>query len=70
MSRSVQVSTGSGLLPAALTCTFFVCKVTGYINWPWIWVFSPIWIPLSIVFGALGVAALVILFIKLLETFR
>ena len=70
MTRSVQVYSGSGILPAALTCTFFVCKVTGLINWPWIWVFSPIWIPLVFVFGVLAIVALVFLFAKLLEFTR
>ncbi len=27
-----------------LTILFIVLKVSGIISWPWIWVFSPIWI--------------------------
>lgn len=26
---------------------FLVCKLTGQIAWPWLWVLAPIWIPLS-----------------------
>lgn len=32
-----------------LTILFVGLKLTGYINWPWIWVLSPIWIGLLIV---------------------
>lgn len=28
----------------ALTLVFFILKITHYITWSWIWVFSPIWI--------------------------
>ena len=27
-----------------LTIVFIVLKLTGYINWSWLWVLSPIWI--------------------------
>lgn len=28
----------------ALTIAFIVLKLIGKINWPWIWVISPLWI--------------------------
>jgi len=31
-----------------LTVLFIGLKLTGYINWSWWWVLSPIWIPLVI----------------------
>lgn len=31
-----------------LTVLFVGLKLTGYIDWPWIWVVSPIWISLLI----------------------
>lgn len=27
---------------------FLVLKFTGFIDWAWIWVFSPLWIPLAL----------------------
>ena len=33
----------------ALTLLFIGLKLTGYINWSWIWILSPIWIPLVVV---------------------
>lgn len=32
-----------------LSIVFLVLKLTGYIDWKWIWVFSPIWISFLIV---------------------
>ena len=31
-----------------LTLVFITLKLTGQINWNWIWVLSPIWISISI----------------------
>lgn len=32
-----------------LTIAFIVLKLCGVIKWAWIWVVSPIWIPIAIV---------------------
>ena len=40
-------NTGPGFL--GFLCLFFIAlKLTGHINWPWIWVLSPIWIYLAV----------------------
>lgn len=31
-----------------LTIAFIVLKLCGVIAWPWVWVVSPIWIPIGI----------------------
>ena len=31
-------------LVTALTATFIVLKILGYINWSWVWILSPLWI--------------------------
>jgi hypothetical protein len=33
---------------SALTITFIILKLTGYIEWAWVWVLSPMWIPLAL----------------------
>lgn len=38
---------GIGFL-GLLTIVFIVLKLTGYIVWSWIWVLSPLWIPLGL----------------------
>lgn len=40
---------GAGLsLADVLTVVFVVLKLVGVINWPWIWVLSPLWISIGI----------------------
>ena len=38
-----------GYLPLILFVIFLGLKLTGVITWGWIWVFSPIWIPIILV---------------------
>lgn len=35
--------------PGTLTIIFLVLKLTGVINWPWVWVLSPVWITIGLV---------------------
>lgn len=57
-------STGSGIgVTGLLLVAFIVLKLCKVINWSWLWVLSPLWIPLSLVLGVLfvwGIIALVI----------
>lgn len=39
-----------GYLPLILFVIFLGLKLTGVITWDWIWVFSPIWIPIILIF--------------------
>lgn len=55
--RKSSGSSGIGF-SGLLTVAFIVLKLCGVINWPWIWVISPIWISLLI-----AIAAVIILFI-------
>lgn len=34
-----------------LTLIFITLKLIGKITWPWLWVLSPLWIPLAALFG-------------------
>ena len=59
MQKDKEVKTvGLGFVDA-LTLLFIVLKLTGQIDWNWIWVLSPIWISISF----LAVLAIVILLI-------
>lgn len=54
MSNSSSGSSSAGISTTGLLGVLFVgLKLTGYINWPWLWVLSPFWIPLVIVLGVL-----------------
>ena len=59
-NNSSSSSSGIGF-PGLLTVLFIGLKLTGYINWPWIWVLSPIWISASIVFAIILVIAAIAL---------
>lgn len=44
-----------------LAVAFIVLKLTGVINWSWLWVLAPIWIPTGIVLAAIVVVLIVVL---------
>ena len=46
---SVNVNGGVGFI-GLLTLVFIALKLTGHINWSWLWVLSPLWIS-----GLLGI---------------
>jgi hypothetical protein len=46
-------NTGGGWFLSALALVFIVLKLLGKITWSWIWVLSPIWIPLVLFIFAL-----------------
>jgi hypothetical protein len=47
MSNSSSSSGGIGFA-GLLGVAFIVLKLTGHISWSWLWVLSPLWIPLGI----------------------
>lgn len=54
MASSGGSSGGIGFA-GLLTVAFVVLKLTGYIDWSWWWVTSPMWISLLLVLAILGV---------------
>ena len=50
-----------------LAVAFIVLKLTGVINWSWLWVLAPIWIPTAITL-AIIVTVLIVVLVK--ETLR
>jgi len=44
-----------------ITLILVILKLTGVIDWSWVWVASPIWIPIALVFFILAVALGVVL---------
>lgn len=36
--------------PSALSLLFIGLKLTGYIDWSWLWVLSPLWITFVLIF--------------------
>lgn len=61
MSDKVQVSSSGIGFGGLLTVLFIGLKLTGYINWSWLWVLSPLWLPLAVVLGFVAVCAMLAL---------
>ena len=50
MSNSGINNTSGGIgFCGALTIVFIILKLLGKINWSWVWVLSPLWIPVAAV---------------------
>jgi hypothetical protein len=57
MSSNTEVRAGTGLSTSTLFGVLFTgLKLTGHINWPWVWVLSPFWIPVVISLALLAFA--------------
>ena len=59
MHNNKEVKTVGLGFADALTLLFIALKLTGVINWSWLWVLSPLWISISF----LAVIAIVIVLI-------
>lgn len=44
MKQNKNTTTAGISFPGLLTIAFIVLKLTGVIEWKWIWVLSPMWI--------------------------
>jgi len=58
--RDNAVSRGESLGLTLLLVLFIGLKLTGYIDWSWWWVLSPIWVPLAIVVVFVFAAAIIV----------
>lgn len=59
MSKAVESSSGGIGFGGLLGIVFITLKLLGKIDWPWVWVLSPIWIPVAILAIIVVVLALV-----------
>ena len=49
MKSNTAASSGGIGFGGVLTIAFIVLKLTGYIDWSWWWVLSPIWIVVLVI---------------------
>ena len=61
---SAKASAGGIGFTGLLTIVFITLKLIGVIDWPWIWVLSPIWISILVVIAIIIVFALIVWFIS------
>ncbi len=67
MSSNSSAAGGGISVSSLLGVAFVILKLCGVINWPWLWVTAPFWIPLAICVGILLVLAVLKLFCKIVE---
>ena len=58
MEKKTETRTGLGFVEA-LALLFIALKLCGVIDWPWLWVLSPIWITLCLL-GALALLVFIL----------
>ncbi len=55
--KNVNVNIG-GLFSTLLLVAFIVLKLCHVIEWSWLWVLSPLWIPLAFTLIVIGIIAI------------
>lgn len=61
MKDNKNSAAGGSIFLSLLTVAFIVLKLTGVIDWSWLWVLAPIWIPAGIVLVILLLVLVVVL---------
>ena len=46
--------------PTAIFIVFLTMKLTGYVDWSWWWVTSPLWLPLLVSFAIVALFGVVV----------
>ena len=59
--NKTNINSGIGFA-GLLTIVFIVLKLMGIINWSWLWVLSPIWIPWALVIVVAVILAIIAAF--------
>lgn len=59
-SMSKETTGGISIgFPGLLAIVFITLKLTHYITWSWLWVLSPLWLPLTAVLTIVGIVGIV-----------
>jgi hypothetical protein len=59
--KEITATGGSGIF-TILLIVFVVLKLSGLVDWPWIWVLAPFWIPLGLAILYLCIVFIISLF--------
>lgn len=57
-TKYVNTTSSGGGFFSLLQVAFIVLKLVGTIDWPWVWVLAPTWIPMLILLVVLAVFAI------------
>jgi uncharacterized membrane protein YesL len=70
MSNKTQINIGGSFFTGALAFLFITLKLLGKISWSWLWVLSPLWIPIATALAILAVIAVFLLVVAWSENRR
>ena len=57
-------------LSVVVFLAFFFAKIYNLIDWSWWWVFSPLWIPLTIIIGLIAIFVIIYLIIIMIDLWK
>jgi len=61
----INMNANLSLLPIMLFVLFLSFKLAHIISWKWVWIFSPLWIPISIIIVLLGIITAIVVIKKM-----
>ena len=70
MDDTKKVTVNFGSIGTLLAIIFMVLKLTGHIDWSWVWVLAPIWIPIALALGILIVHLLIVAIVAIVAILR
>jgi len=70
MKNSSQSATGGIGFFGLLTIVFIVLRLTGFIDWSWLWVLAPLWMPIALVLAIVIVVFTIALGIECIKASR
>ena len=70
MDENKKISINFGGCGFTLSIIFLVLKLTHVIDWAWVWIFSPVWIPLALAASIILISFLVLTIDAIVTTIR
>lgn len=70
MDKNKKISIDFGGCGFTLAIIFLVLKLTHVIDWAWVWIFAPVWIPLALAASILLIYYLVVLIVAIVVAVR
>ena len=67
MAKESKSSNGGIGFLGLLTILFIGLKLTGHIEWSWIWVLSPLWMPIAFILGLVALIGIGLLIFAIAE---
>jgi TRAP-type mannitol/chloroaromatic compound transport system permease large subunit len=70
MDMNKKISINFGGCGFTLAIIFLVLKLTHVIDWAWVWIFAPVWIPLALAAAILLIYFLVLIIVAIVTAIR